>query len=46
MQAGGEVAFLYALASHLHRSVKEISELPEEELNGWAAYIENDLTKL
>lgn len=37
MSAGGEVAFLYKLASHLRKSVAEVSNLSEEEILGWAA---------
>jgi hypothetical protein len=39
MGAGGEVAFLYRLASHLRKSVAELTELSEEEIMGWAAYL-------
>lgn len=40
MSAGGEVAFLYRLASHLRKSVSEILDFSEDELLGWAAFFE------
>lgn len=39
MGAGGEVAFLYRLASHLRKSVTEVAELSGEEVRGWAAFL-------
>lgn len=40
MGAGGEVAFLYRLASHLRKSVTEILDFSENELLGWAAFLQ------
>lgn len=41
MGAGGEVAFLYRLASHLRKSVAEILDFSENELMGWAAFLQD-----
>ena len=46
MGAGGEVAFLYRLASHLRKSVAEVGELSQEEILGWASYLTSDTVNL
>lgn len=45
MSAGGEVAFLYRLASHLRKSVAEILDFSEDELLGWAAFMESQTSR-
>lgn len=36
--AGAPVLFLYSLAEHLNKSVEQIRQISDEELEGWRAY--------
>lgn len=39
MEADPETRTVYRVASHLHKSVGEVLDLPAEEFRGWVAFI-------
>lgn len=40
MSQSPDLKFLFSLAEHLHKTVDEIMQITEAELDGWIAYFE------